>query len=528
MKKLFSILLALALILSLSTVAMATKITVDGGAEGSVYSAYKLLNATDGGDGKFAYTFNEKYTAILQSVTGETEINDVIDYILSKDDSAAITEFAKEVYAQIVAADPAIEADYASEDGVFADVEQGYYMIAETERGDISDTFSLVMLKTAGEEDITVHTKEDKPTVVKKVLEKNDSTGYNAWGDSADHDIGDNIDYSIKGTVSDKYALYDSYYYSFTDEMVEGLTYNEDAKIYVINGEDEYEVTEYFQISLISNEETGMAGFMAEGNLKEIDAECEEFEINADTIVEVRYTALLNENAVKGPEGNPNYVYLEYETNPYVKADGNIETTDRPGEEGGEGGEGGSSEEQPGKTQIDVNIVYTIDSVVNKVDKEGNALSGAGFTLYKWIKTEESEGWVKIGDERSGATTFVFEGLDSGNYKIVETTIPAGYNECDPVEFEVRCEYDLTVDPPAMTALKVYDAEGNDISTGEEAMFNATLELGQISTNIVNLDGTELPETGGIGTTIFYIVGAALALGAIVFLVAKKRMNGEE
>ena len=521
MKKLFTILLALALLVSLCSVAMATKITVEGGANGSVYSAYKLLNATDGGSGKIAYTFNEKYTAILQAITGKTEINEVVDYILSKDNDAGIREFADAVYQQIADAVPAIEADYVSEDGVFADVAQGYYLIAETEVGDPSDTFSLVMLKTAGQDDITVFTKEDKPTVVKKVLEKNDSTNFSEWGDSADHDIGDNVEYYIRGTLSSKYALYDSYYYSFTDEMVKGLTYNEDAKVYVVNGENEYEVTEYFQIKLISNDETELAGFMAEGNLKEIDAVCEEFEITADSVIMVKYTALLNENAVKGPQGNPNYVYLEYEANPYLEADGEIDTTDRPGDDG-------STKDKPGKTPIDINIVFTIDSVVNKVDKDGNALEGAGFTLYKWIKTDDAEGWEQIGDERSGATTFVFEGLDSGIYKLVETTIPAGYNECKPVEFEVACEYNKDVDPHTMTALKVYDREGNDISTGDDAMFNATLELGQISANIVNLTGVELPETGGIGTTIFYIVGAVLALGAIVLLVAMKRMKAEE
>lgn len=536
MKKFFSILLALALILSMSSVAMAASITISGGADGSIYAAYKLLGATDGGDGKFAYTLNDTYSAILKSVTGKNTQSEIVAYIGTLD-ASGIRAFSDAVYEAIIAADPAIEADYTSVDGAFVDVAQGYYLIAETEVGDAEDTFSLVMLDTAGENNITVNTKEDKPTIIKKVLEKNDSTNYNEWGDSADHDIGDVVQYRITGTISSKYANYSSYYYSITDEMVKGLTYNEDAKIYVLNGSEEHEVTEYFKITLISNEETELAGFRAECNLKELDVACDDFTITAATKIQVRYTVILNENAVKGPEGNENYVYLEYETNPYLKSDGNVRTPDRPGgdfnedgEQPGEGEQPGDDEDTavPGKTPVDINIVFTIDAIVNKVDESGKALGGAGFTLFKWIKTDEAEGWQQIGEELSGTTTFTFEGLDSGIYKLVETTIPEGYNECDDVEFEVACVYDKTVDPPAMTALTVLDKDGEDISTGDDALFSATLALGQISTNVVNKSGAELPETGGIGTHIFYIIGAVLVLGTVVLLIAKKRMRVEE
>ncbi len=531
MKKIIGILLALALILSMTSIVLATEITINGGASGSEYAAYKLLNATDGGEGKFAYTLNEKYEDILKALTGKTEQADIVAYI-GELDAEGIRNFSDAAYKAIITADPAIAADYTTKTGSFAEVEQGYYLIAETAVGDEADTFSLVMLDTAGEEDITVTTKEDKPSVEKKVLEKNDTTNFEEWGDSADYDFGDVIPYTITGRVSNKYANYGSYYYSINDEMEKGLTYNEDAKIYVVNGETYVDVTDSFKLTVSTNEETEYAnGFVAECNLKELDAENDGFTITATTLIVVEYTVTLNEHAVAGPEGNKNFVYLEYETNPYVDSDGDIRTPDRPGGDvSGEPGEPDTPDdsETPGKTQIDTNIVFTFDAVINKVDKDLNPLAGAGFTLYKWVKTEEAEGWQQIGEELTGATTFTFESIDIGKYKLEESTVPNGYNKCAAIEFEVVGEYDKTTDPHTLTALTVLNKDGEDISTGDNALFNATLALGQVSTDVVNVPGGVLPETGGIGTTIFYVAGAVLALGAVILLVVKKRMNNEE
>ncbi len=493
MKKLVGIImLATALILSTLVPSFATDITITGGADGSVYSAFKLLNATDGGDGKYAYTLNDTYTAVLQSVTGKTEQADIVAYIQVLD-AAAIADFAEDTYAAIVAA--GIAADAGSTDAKFTDVEQGYYLIAETALGNTADTYSLVMLDTAGQDNIEVSTKEDIPTVEKKVEEKNDTTGATSWGDSADYDIGDSISYKLTGTVSAKYADYKSYYYSFVDTMVKGLTYNKDAKV-TIEGVD---VTDQFEI--VETEE----GFTVTANLKELTG----VTITATSTVVVEYTCTLNEDAVKGGDGNENEVYIEYENNPSVEADGNPETPDKP--------------DEPSESEKDVNVVFTFDAVVNKTDKEGAALAGAGFTLYKNVEGE----YVAVGTEITGVTTFTFEGLDAGVYKLVETTVPEGYNKADDVVFEVVPAYDTTTDPHTLTALAVENEAGEVISTGDEATFSTIVLQGKVVTDVVNVAGTELPETGGIGTTIFYIAGGILVLAAIVLLVAKKRMSVE-
>lgn len=526
MKKFAGImLLAMALILSMVTPAFAADIIISGGAGGSEYAAYRLLNATDGGEGKFAYTVNEKYESILKTVTGENNRAEIVGHI-SALDASGIRGFADDVYAAILAADPAVVADYTTVEDKFSGVEQGYYLIAETKVGDSSDTFSLVMLDTAGQESITVFTKEDKPAVEKKVEEINDTTGEASWGDSADYDIGDVINYRITGTVSSKYADYASYYYNFVDTMDKGLTYNEDAKVFVDNGGNRVEVTGQFTIEVTKNGESNLAnGFSATANLKELTG----VEITADTKIVVEYTSTLNEYAVSGVLGNKNEVFLEYENDPYHVGDGNPETPDRPGEPGESG--------EPGKTTIDTNIVFTFDAVVNKVDSEGNPLTGAGFTLYKWVKDgvvnedqTTSDGWVAVGEEikGDGMTEFTFKGLDVGKYKLVETTVPGGYNKCDDIEFEIVAEYDFTTDPPTLTGLLVKNAAGDVISDGAGATFSAVVSSGEVSTEVVNLSGTELPGTGGIGKTIFYVAGSVLVLSAVVLLIAKKRVKSED
>ena len=111
----------------------------------------------------------------------------------------------------------------------------------------------------------------------------------------------------------------------------------------------------------------------------------------------------------------------------------------------------------------------------------------------------------------------------AGQYKLVETTVPAGYNKADDLVFSVEATYDTTSDNPELKTLVVKDASGKVVSEGTEAIFTATLRTGAVSTDVQNLSGTELPATGGIGTKIFYTVGAIIMIVAAVLLIARKR-----
>ena len=501
--KLLSVLLALLLVFALSAGTFAAEITIDGGATNSEYAAYKLLNATNSANDhtKFAYTLNDKYTSILQKVTGKTTQKEIVAYIQNLN-ASEIRAFADDVYKEIKEASPSITSDYTTSTDKFENVDQGYYLIVETKLGTTADTYSLVMLDTAGLDKVTVNTKENAPTVDKQVEEKNDSTGVNSWGESADYDIGDKINFKITGKVSSKYADYKSYYYSFADTMSNGLTYNKDAKVFVVSGENKINVTEQFK-----KEETD-SSFTIDANLKELTG----VTINADTTIVVEYTATLNENAVSGSAGNKNEVILKYENDPYHEGDGDPSTSDAP--------------ETPGETPKDINIVFTYDLTVNKVDASNKPLEGAGFTLFKFSVAENE--YVAIGNEITGVTTFDFKGLDAGQYKLVETTVPAGYNKADDIEFIIKATYDTSKDPVELAGLQVTKTDSTVISTGSDAYFNADMQTGKVATNVVNTTGPQLPSTGGMGTTLFYVLGSVLLLGAVVLLVVRRRMRTEK
>ena len=223
----------------------------------------------------------------------------------------------------------------------------------------------------------------------------------------------------------------------------------------------------------------------------------------ANSVITVEYSSTLNDQAVLGSTGNPNTMHITYSNNP---------NDDQGGEDG--------------KTPDDTVIVFTYKVVANKVTKnpayvEGGTepeyipLKGAGFTLYK---KNASGKYVAVGSEVKGdkMTTFEWKGLDDGDYKISETTTPAGYNTIADIEFTITAEHEVLSDNPTLTSLS-----GGDKFTGE-------VETGALSADIENNKGSTLPETGGMGTTIFYVLGSVLVIGAAVLLITKKRMGASK
>lgn len=502
MKKIASLIMAIITVLAMTSSVLAAKITISGGALGSEYAAYKLLDAsvsaTD--DSKVTYTVNSKYQSILSEVTSKSTSDDIVKYISELDTAEKIRTFADAVYAKIVATEGML-ADAATTNNVFDNVASGYYLVAETKTGSEQDTYSLVMLDTAKNSDITINTKEDTPKLEKKVKDVNDSTGYvTGWQDSADADVGDEIEYKLTGTVSNKIGNYKSYYYEFHDVMTH-LTYvDNSAEIVIKNGETEKKVTSAFTVGWNAGSKTLTAVC---NDLKKLEG----VTVNADSKVIVYYSATLDANAVVGATGNPNTAYLEYNNNPYYDGDGKPEET--------------------GKTPTDTNIVFTYKTVINKVDENKKPLNGAKFTLEKFVKNVSGEStyknekgnWVqKSTVETKPETIFTFSGLDDGYYRLTETAHPAGYNQISPIYFTVEATHDAESDDPKLTALSG-NAENGEIT------FTADKEKGSLSTDVENKSGSTLPSTGGMGTTIFYVVGSILVLGAAILLITKKRMS---
>ncbi len=485
MKKILAAVLAMVMVLAMGVSVSAATITIDGGASGSEYAAYKLMDVTQSGTGteaKYSYTVNSKYEDVLIAVTGETTESDIVDYISALDTSAKVRTFADAVYAAITTA--GLTADYTTDTDVFDSVDQGYYLIAETKTGADDDTYSLVILNTAGSESLTVTTKEDTVELEKKVKETNDTTGtVSNWQDAADYDIGDSVPFQLTGTLPSNYDNYSTYYYAFHDKMSDGLTLDVDSVKVYVDG-TALDTSEYTVVTDTAALTDGCTFEVVITDLKKVSVTA-----TASSKITVEYSATLNDNANIGSAGNPNTAYLEFSNNPY--------------------GDG------TGKTTEDKVIVFTYEIDVNKVDESGAALSGAGFTLYK---KNASGDYVAVGSEITGVTTFTFTGVDAGEYKISETTVPDGYNKADDIYFTVEATYDTNADNPKLTDLTVKDADGN-VSTS----FTADTTKGTVSTDVENTTDLLFPSTGGIGAKIFYAVGAVLMFAVAAYLLLRKR-----
>lgn len=487
-KRMLALLAAFALVLAMAVPAFAASITING--TGKTYKAYKLLNATVSGTGedkKISYTVNVKYADVLKAATSATDEKGIIKAIEGKTEATAIRSFANDIYAKIKAGE--IAEDYTSTGKTFANVDKGYYLIVETELDGNADTYSLVMLNTADQDNVTVTSKEDSPTFEKKIKEKNDSTGVESgWQDGADYDINDVVPFKLQGTVPQNYGAYNIYKYVFHDKMSSGLTFDASSVVVKVGGTA---ITSGYSVVTESLEDDCTFEVRFE-NLKDISA------VTAGCTITVEYNATLNDKAVIGSAGNPNEAELEYSNNPY--------------------GDG------TGKTPWDKVIAFTYQLVANKVDKDGSSVKGAGFTLYKWSNEEDK--YVAVSGEITGVTTFNFKGIDAGQYKLVESTVPDGYTKAEDLVFTVVATYDTENNDPKFGTLTI---KGGDkvISDGEDKVFTVNLVAGSFTTNVVNLTGTTLPSTGGMGTTVFYVVGGGLMAVAVVLLVTKKRMENK-
>lgn len=370
----------------------------------------------------------------------------------------------------------------------------GYYLIKDKD-GSVSgdDTYTRYLVKVVN--DVNITPKSDKPSFEKKIKDTNDTTGDTSnWQDSADYDIGDAVPFQLKGTVAADYEDYKEYYFAFHDKEETGLTFNSTSvKVYV----DGTEITSGYSLKTSAptpNCEDADCTFEVEfSDLKQISA------VHGGSVITVEYTSTLNENAVIGANGNVNKARLKYSNNPNQTQSGTP---------------------SKGETPWDNVIVFTYKVVVNKVNENNVALPGAEFTLSKKLKDGSTKDIAVV--KNLEETKFTFSGLDDGNYVLTETKTPSGYNTISPITFTVTANHEITWNgEPRDTILT--SLSGSKV-TGE-ITFTADTPQGSLSADVVNNSGSTLPSTGGIGTTIFYVVGVILMLGAGVLLVTKKRMG---
>lgn len=506
-KKLASLLLVLVMVFALATTAFAEEttysITINNSAKDHTYEAYQIFTGDLSGT-----TLSNIVWGSGVSEAGQTALGDAAAKAETLKTEADAKAFAKAVAPYLTTA--AGSANTVT-DGkyVISGLAAGYYLVKDQDGSLIgdNDSYTEYIIQVVG--NVTATPKSDVPEVQKKVKDINDSTDTTKtdWQDSADYDIGDSIPFQLKATLADNVSSYTTYKVVFHDTLSKGLTYNKDAKVYIDGTE-----TNGFTVTATVNADGTTTLTVSCDDVKALGA-------GNSSVITVEYTAKLNENAVLGSAGNPNEVYLEYSNNPNKSEEGNNET---------------------GETPKDVVIVFTYKTIINKVDSETKPLTGAAFKLEKLIKGEDgaADTWTTVKEFAVDGTTtsFTFSGLDDGQYKLTETKTPVGYNTIDPIYFVIEATHGETADVPTLKTLNAYltDANGNkqtEMKDGESVNIDlGTVDLtaGSITTTVVNKSGSELPSTGGIGTTIFYVLGGVLVLAAVVLLVTKKRMSGAE
>ena len=385
----------------------------------------------------------------------------------------------------------------------------GYYLLRDNTTTSSQDVVGLSILKVAKSNGtITITPKNTKPGVDKQVWD-NDSHDVKApaanpgtaseagFGESADHFIGQQFEFQLNttGLTYETVRAYDEYYLEFNDSWTEGITVEATSKT-------ETAATN-ITVTVNGTEKTGDFNITVNQSEKKLNVSITNLKnvlpanmADTDTInVVVTYKAHLNENAVVSNTAmeNKNDVELIYSNNP--NTDGK------------------------GTSEKDNVFVGTFKLLNEKKDADGAALQGAKFKLKKSdtefakFKTVQGrnifDGWDASGTEitSDGNGLFYMEGLDAGTYTLVETEAPDGYKKA------------------ADTSI-VINAEHSEVSEGTEAGNKATVQLTGANADgatVTNSKISNLPETGGMGTTMIYGVGAVMVAGAAVFYVTNKR-----
>ena len=486
-KKLMAALLAVALLCAMAVPAFAAEDAATGSGNGSItinnavenmhYNFYRILDIS-------THTGTSTYTGVVYKVNNtwkdfvsEARWSDYLtvnadDTVFVKDaakaNSVFAEAFAKAAYTYATA--NTIPADYAdktpdSDHKVTVNpVTLGYYLVSST--GWDKSQEIICSLDTT-KPNAVISEKNGKPTIEKKIIENRIPTGDN------DVSIGDVVAFQTTVKVVDG----NPYNYIVTDTMTDGLTFNSGSLSVTVNGSP----FSGYTTSDITNH-----GFTIHFN-----NDGDKSVLNTNDVVVITYTATVNENAVIASSGNKNEAHLTY---------------------GKDSKDGGKS----------TTITYTWSFDLFKHNSASEALAGAVFQVlnsdgsraaYFTYDSEKAvykfAGWTTVDGAQNTFTTtstgrIKFDGLDSGTYQLKEITAPEGYNLLkNPINF--------TID--GLSAEQAGTVHYDTNKTG--------------TIDVLNNAGATLPSTGGMGTTLFYVIGGGLMVAAVVLLVTKKRMENK-
>lgn len=375
----------------------------------------------------------------------------------------------------------------------FYNAAPGYYLIKDKD-GSVSgnDANTLYITKVVG--DVTISPKSDVPSFEKKVRDTNDTAGDTSdWQDSADYDVNDKVPFQLKATLPSNYADYKTYYLAFHDVEETGLSFNANSVKVAVDG-----------TAVDASKYTVKTDGLTDSCTFEVvftDLKTAVAAAKAGSVITVDYTSTLTEQAVRGNQGNVNQARLQFSNNP--------------------NSEQGDESTPTGETPWDNVIVFTYKVVVNKVNENKKALKGAAFKLEKKLNGGTT---TPVKEFTAGEdTSFTFSGLDDGDYILTETTTPAGYNTIKPITFTVTAKHNIEWATGERVDV-LTELNGNAASG--EITFTADKTAGSLTTNVVNVRGSSLPATGGMGTVLLYVAGIAVfVLAGATLVMALRRRN---
>ena len=469
-------------------------ITITNAAKGETYAVYKLFDAknsakqTEGKSDSIAYTgtIPESLSAYFEkdsagNITAKAAAK-AADGSLSEAAVTALTAWAKTQTATASAKSDGSEL-------TFAGLDYGYYVVTTTQG------------KTA----ISVDSTQPNATIVdKNSTEPKIEEGEGKTVNNTNVNIGESVTYTIKFTTANYSGegkdAKQIYQYTIHDTLPSFLGNVTVTSIKVLEGTEETTLaTQQFD----NNGNIVIPWVNAEG--------ASLYANNADLVI--TYTATVTDKAAVDGNGNKNEVTISYQ--------------DKDGKD-------------LGKKLTDSETIFTYAAAIKKVDQTGAPLAGAKFELpfyvnataaedgaYVYAGTTAGEGLVNV-LETPADGVIVIKGLKAGTaISITESEAPAGYNKLTaPVSVTPVKTESTTTDTTI-----ILDKDGKVVETATEETISVNVKIDELAATpivVLNKTGAELPTTGGIGTTIFYVLGSLLVVGCGIVLVSRKRMQNNK